>query len=202
MAAKSFTPAQVVDMNKEKEWASSLGMLDWDKTSIVFTKRTLIEFLRYTGTTVDPNFTNISKLPKYATFGKIADAPAGTSTEAIAETSEEPAAAPVAAASTSPEQPATTGVRGFIPSRRVRTAPGGESHMNEIFGGSIDEEVQPPAHATSRVAPPQAPEQTFPDRTHGRNESVVEEKRGFVPTRRVREQPGGRDSISDILSFN
>ena len=57
-------------------------MLDWDSTSIVFTKRSLIEFLkqvsltseplhvgltsngRYTGTTVDPNFTNIQKLPR------------------------------------------------------------------------------------------------------------------------------------------
>ena len=57
------------------------GMLDWDNTNIVFTKRSLIEFLkfvflsanasnsdddsdRYTGTTVDTNFSNISKLPR------------------------------------------------------------------------------------------------------------------------------------------
>jgi hypothetical protein len=53
-------------MSKEKDWQSSLGthvpcnesqtfllfmatsagMLDWDSTSIVFTKRTLIEFLK------------------------------------------------------------------------------------------------------------------------------------------------------------
>ena len=98
--ARRFTPTDVVDMSKEKDWASSLGklmscrtckathngrivsigMMDWDTTRIVFTKRTLIEFLRYamslihssrcstfairyTGTTVDTNFTNISKLP-------------------------------------------------------------------------------------------------------------------------------------------
>ena len=61
----SFTPSNVIDMSKEKEWASSLGqwdepvlkealhksfyqtgMMDWDNTRIVFTKRTLIEFLR------------------------------------------------------------------------------------------------------------------------------------------------------------
>ena len=57
------------------------GMLDWDNTNIVFTKRSLIEFLkyamlmdhhasfanllwRYTGTTVDTNFQNVSKLPR------------------------------------------------------------------------------------------------------------------------------------------
>lgn len=65
-------------------------MMDWDNTRVVFTKRTLIEFLRYvpsrarasnhavplltskfafavgfryTGTTVDTNFSNIQKLP-------------------------------------------------------------------------------------------------------------------------------------------
>ena len=57
------------------------GMLDWDSTGVLFTKRSLIEFLklvlsygkfnhlnigsyRYTGVTVDPNFTNIGKLPR------------------------------------------------------------------------------------------------------------------------------------------
>ncbi|KAJ3519901.1 hypothetical protein NM688_g9235 [Phlebia brevispora] len=82
----SFTPSDVVDMSKERDWASSLGMMDWDTTRIVFTKRTLIEFLRYTGTTVDTNFQNISKLPRYATFGKISgdvpSAPAATSAAA------------------------------------------------------------------------------------------------------------------------
>lgn len=101
----------------ESRWISYIsymyatGMMDWDDTSIVFTKRSLIQFLkyafstlalaslanlfwRYTGTTVDTNFQNISKLPslsfcalislwgtdnylyyarisEYATFGKI-----------------------------------------------------------------------------------------------------------------------------------
>ena len=56
-------------------------MLDWDSTGILFTKRSLIEFLklvhslekfnrfnigsyRYTGVTVDVNLTNIGKLPR------------------------------------------------------------------------------------------------------------------------------------------
>lgn len=59
-----FTPSAAVDMSKEKDWQSALGahvpcndsrnlsrpifsgMLDWDSTNIVFTKRTLIEFLK------------------------------------------------------------------------------------------------------------------------------------------------------------
>lgn len=59
-----FTPSAAVDMSKEKDWPSALGahvscndlrnlfrlifsgMLDWDSTNIVFTKRTLIEFLK------------------------------------------------------------------------------------------------------------------------------------------------------------
>lgn len=32
-------------------------MLDWDTTKIVFSKRTLLEFLKYTGCTVDTNCT-------------------------------------------------------------------------------------------------------------------------------------------------
>ena len=62
-------------------------MMDWDNTRIVFTKRTLIEFLRYvggiiisisylegcfsryTGTTVDTNFHNIQKLPSMSYGG-------------------------------------------------------------------------------------------------------------------------------------
>ncbi|PSS22659.1 hypothetical protein PHLCEN_2v3025 [Hermanssonia centrifuga] len=74
-------------MSKEKEWAANIGeffvccvrrklylltsqcptgMMDWDNTRIVFTKRTLIEFLKYTGTTVDTNLSNIAKLPSEA----------------------------------------------------------------------------------------------------------------------------------------
>lgn len=56
-----------------------LGLLGWDDTKIVFTKRTLLEFLRYvapfslsksdtwhkryTGTSVDTNMSTIAKLP-------------------------------------------------------------------------------------------------------------------------------------------
>jgi hypothetical protein len=60
----SFTPTSPVNMSNEKDWAAnlgylvvalppshsqwfSLGMLDWDSTSIIFTKRSLMEFLKF-----------------------------------------------------------------------------------------------------------------------------------------------------------
>lgn len=60
---RRYTPSEVVDMSKERDWAAALGvcsllgvwhvihsytagMLDWDSTSIVFTKRSLLEFLK------------------------------------------------------------------------------------------------------------------------------------------------------------
>lgn len=59
-----FTPSTTVDMSKERDWPASLGitlqsmrhrpinlflltgMLDWDSTGVLFTKRSLIEFLK------------------------------------------------------------------------------------------------------------------------------------------------------------
>ena len=92
---------------------------------------------RYTGTTVDPNFTNIQKLPRaskswlplfsnlqlshgragYAQFGKLSgDADVGQGSTATTTAS---------SASTSQAAPATD----FKPTRRVREPPGG-SHSN------------------------------------------------------------------------
>ncbi|KAJ8583544.1 hypothetical protein M405DRAFT_937164 [Rhizopogon salebrosus TDB-379] len=171
----TFTPSQAVDMSKEKDWPVNLGMLDWDTTSIVFTKRSLVEFLKYTGTTVDPGFSNIQKLPRYAKFGKLASA------------EEEPVAAVASptvssnggllaeeftddALSTAPPPPATEATQSqsevdaadrFIPTRRVRTQPGGRDSISNIFGGELRDD--------------------------------------FVPTRRVRQRPGGQDNIEGLF---
>ncbi|OAX33658.1 hypothetical protein K503DRAFT_775391 [Rhizopogon vinicolor AM-OR11-026] len=170
----TFTPSQAVDMSKEKDWPVNLGMLDWDTTSIVFTKRSLVEFLKYTGTTVDPGFGNIQKLPRYAKFGK------------LTSTGEEPAATITSptvpltgngrllaeeftddALSTAPPPPEDTqseldAADRFIPTRRVRTRPGGHDSISTLFvDNSKDEE--------------------------------------FVPTRRVRQRPGGDDNIEGLF---
>ncbi|KIP07985.1 hypothetical protein PHLGIDRAFT_117639 [Phlebiopsis gigantea 11061_1 CR5-6] len=188
--SSTFTPADVVDMDREKDWAAKIGMMDWDNTRIVFTKRTLIEFLRYTGTTVDTNFSNIQKLPKYATFGKVT----------AGEASTQPATETSAPADTVSPVPESSSGSDFRPTRRVRTAPGGETH--DIFGHHVDDDAL--AAAPPRDVPVAAAATAEP--THARTESNTfwdennsDTKRGFRPTRRVREMPGGRDSIGDIL---
>ncbi|KAG6861735.1 hypothetical protein C0995_012740 [Termitomyces sp. Mi166 len=174
-------------MSKEKGWAAELGMLDWDSTNIVFTKRSLIEFLKYTGTTVDTNFNNIAKLPRYAQFGKISDEAPDDSpaTEAAASQQEDvlkstrstrPALGSSigdllgdhieddALALAPPKEIAANdgSESGFKPSRRVRTTPGGPSSIGNLWDAPEAEE--------------------------------------FKPTRRVRQGPGGQDSISDVCT--
>ncbi|KIM65118.1 hypothetical protein SCLCIDRAFT_1212615 [Scleroderma citrinum Foug A] len=182
--SSKFTPSQAVDMSKEKDWPMNLGMLDWDSTNIVFTKRSLIEFLKYAGITVDPGFTNIQKLPRYAKFGKMTtdepeaavaeDAAPPPATEpstrsrllseeftddALATAPPPPTTEASDAASTSVKE--TTVTEDFKPTRRVRTGPGGTSSIASIFS---DDETS-----------------------------------GFVPTRKVRERPGGRDNIEGLF---
>ncbi|KAM5535564.1 hypothetical protein V8D89_010731 [Ganoderma adspersum] len=220
----SFTPSAAFDPSKERDWPAQLGapcpripqqscsnlptlagMLDWDNTNIVFTKRTLLEFLKYAGVTVDTNFTNIQKLPRYAQFGKFAT----TSTPEVVAPSTNAAPAAPDASSTAPAD--------FKPTRRVREAPGGFTH--DIFGSSADddalsrappnpvsgtsEQAQAPAvetNADSEPAP--APAQ----RKKSNNSSGIaslwdapDESEAFKPTRRVREMPGGKDSISGLF---
>ncbi|CAL1703716.1 unnamed protein product [Somion occarium] len=178
----TFTPSDAIDMSKEKDWAANLGMLDWDTTRIVFTKRSLIEFLN-----------NIQKLPRYAKFGKIT----GGEEVSGAQT-----------ASSSSEAPANqTSDNAFKPSRRVRTAPGGETH--NIFGSYEDDDVLSTAPSrgapAEQVTPPEESKTSEPERasrtTTSRSpwEQSEPEKPVFKPSRRVREMPGGRDSIADLL---
>ncbi|KAH0830483.1 hypothetical protein J3R83DRAFT_1933 [Lanmaoa asiatica] len=175
-----FTPSQAIDMSKEKDWPMHLGMLDWDHTKIVFTKRSLVEFLKYTGVTIDPGFTNIQKLPRYAQFGNMAASSGSeeTTTEGITSPTlpiQSPAGGgvqrllgeetPDDALSTAPPLPPTNNSDNATEvsislvtalCRRVRTIPGGASSIASIFSDDTE---------------------------------------GFVPTRRVRQRPGGEDNI-------
>ncbi|KAI0654721.1 hypothetical protein C8Q70DRAFT_1024881 [Cubamyces menziesii] len=184
-APSTFTPSETIDMSKERDWPAKLGMLDWDSTNIVFTKRSLLEFLKYAGVTVDPNFTNIQKLPRYAKFGKISsESPAGAEAAPTADD----AAAPASAASTSP----ATVADDFKPTRRVRDPPGGVTHR--LFGTDVDDDD---ALAMAPPKPTAAPESTDPAATDDsrlksrRTTSSVaglwdapEPDNGFKPTRR------------------
>ncbi|KAF9533345.1 hypothetical protein CPB83DRAFT_845108 [Crepidotus variabilis] len=203
--SSNFTPSNAVDMSKERDWPANLGMLDWDDTSIVFTKRSLIEFLKYTGTTVDTNFYNISKLPKYAKFGKLSEA----TQEQVKDALEVAGSANAA--------------NGFRPSRRVRDVPGG-SHT-DIFAADEDDALSaaPPKPEEAKPAQQAPVSRDTADDEHqgidfgssfkpsrrvrenpGGNSSLsnfwdADEQESFKPTRRVRERPGGKDSISGIF---
>ncbi|KAI0730380.1 hypothetical protein C8Q72DRAFT_261062 [Fomitopsis betulina] len=201
--SSTFTPSPAIDQEKERDWAANLGMLDWDNTQILFSKRSLLEFLKYAGVTVDPNFTNIQKLPRYARFGTI-------STDGEGET--------VAEASDEAETACNEADNSYRPSRRVRTAPGG-GHT-DIFDNDADDALAGaplrPSQSSPAVASPQATVESSPNpaeederepRQRGSSNkssgigSLWDEpaKTQFKPTRRVREMPGGKDSISSLF---
>ncbi|CAE6475510.1 unnamed protein product [Rhizoctonia solani] len=185
-----FTPIQVVDRSKEKEWPHKLGVMDWDDTRIVFTKRQLIDFLKYVGVTVDTNFAQIAKLPRYAEFGTIS----GESSNAGAipvETS----AAPVQAESAS----SNPGDSSWKPTRRVRTVPGGVQSIQLGDGDEPPSWAAPSAKATT-AAPTAAPAAPTPASPEPEYRGVVDsDGQPFKPTRRVRTAPGGKDSIGAFL---
>jgi len=163
-------------------------MLDWDNTRIVFTKRTLIEFLKYTGTTVDPNFTNISKLPRYAKFGKIS----------VNTDQESSSATPSAADTTSGQEQDDQ----FKPTRRVRQAPGGPT--SNLFGQEEEDDgalssapARSSAKAISGSSLPGASTGEPQDTGKGMAWDPAEASGEFKPTRKVRERPGGKDSFWD-----
>ncbi|TFL06862.1 hypothetical protein BDV98DRAFT_556823 [Pterulicium gracile] len=167
--SNKFISSPAVDVSKEREWSSQLGMLDWDTTSIVFTKRSLIEFLRYTGTTVDTNFANVQKLPRYAKFGKISvsDEP-------------EPEAPPKVVASPSQKEQA--------PQRR----------HTELFSvqdeGALASAPPPPEESFVTVPPTTSPRVEMSE-----EESGIDFRSEHKPSRRVREQPGGASSVGSIF---
>ncbi|CCA73606.1 hypothetical protein PIIN_07559 [Serendipita indica DSM 11827] len=189
----TFTPVNTFE-GSEKDWPMKLGMLDWDDTRIVFTKRELINFLKYTGTSVDPNFNNISKLPRYAAFGKL-DGSADATNDGRGGAS---AASGTGAGSD------------FVPTRRVREAPGGKSNISFVDESEDALAAAPPPKVATRTEDPvglpdnnAVPSRRVRDPPGGKDslknfwDAAPEDE--FVPTRRVRERPGGQDSINDIF---
>ncbi|KAG8697984.1 hypothetical protein FRC08_006204, partial [Ceratobasidium sp. 394] len=108
--------------------------MDWDDTKIVFTKRSLIDFLKHVDVTVDTNLTQLSKLPRFVEFGKIS----GEAPAAAVPVEAEASASQVAAAAT--RAPADPSDPSWVPTRRVRAAPGGA----QTFSFGDDEPTAPP----------------------------------------------------------
>jgi len=168
-------------MSKERDWPADLGMLDWDNTSIVFTKRTLVEFLKYTGTTVDTNFSNIGKLPRYARFGKLS--PPAVDSEEITNDD-------IGLSSTATDN--------FVASQRVRTAPGGPH--TDIFAHDEGDALSkaPPKVGVAKVIPPASAAASVASQPDEEEEQGINFSSAPMPTRRVRENPGGNSSMANF----
>ncbi|KAH9808708.1 hypothetical protein DFH28DRAFT_907905 [Melampsora americana] len=210
---KTFVPSPAFSTN-ERDWQAEIGLLPWS-TSIVFTKESLVRFLKQLEVEVDTNLTQLKKLPKHATFGTFPDqAPSNTSTTSAQQT--------VAETRTDPQ----SDVPVFIPTRKVREQPGGGSaQIASLFGASstdVSEAWQPTPIATPPVSTQatvnqadDAPVSTSNTSTELnitnsiQQDSITDRPRvvnpdgsAFVPTRKVREPVGGFSTMGSILGGN
>ncbi|KIM28698.1 hypothetical protein M408DRAFT_131385 [Serendipita vermifera MAFF 305830] len=172
----TFTPVSTFE-GSERDWSMHLGMLDWDDTRIVFTKRELLEFLKYTGTSVDPNYNNISKLPRYCKFAKVDGN--------FPKAGEETAAGENRSLASD-----------FVPTRRVRDPPGGKTSIS--FTDDDPDDALAAAPTKSNEAPVSSSTSGQANLTEEPAESQGLPQPTGVPTRRVREPPGGKDSLKSF----
>ncbi|WVQ69844.1 uncharacterized protein L199_008065 [Kwoniella botswanensis] len=206
--ASTFTPIHPFEMDAPKTWGGTIGMMNWDNDKIVFSKRSLLEFLKSAGVTVNQNFSEIQKLPKYATFGRFSKA---ATDAAVADLVEAEIGDPTTEASSLPSN-RTTVPR---PSRKVRDPPGGKQSI-QLFGEEYEEEdalsLAPPRDGGDGVdveverleklrvhAEPVRDGGAHIEEEENRTERVSNPAHGFRPTRKVREGPGGASSMGAAL---
>ncbi|SJX64543.1 uncharacterized protein SRS1_15136 [Sporisorium reilianum f. sp. reilianum] len=160
----SFTPNPNFDKENSnpKDWAYHLGCLP-QKHHIVFTKEDFVTFLKQHNVHVGPNFTELAKLPKYATIGKLtvshdAGPSAAPATSTAAQTSQPQHAFEAAAPEPSTESTNvvyTSSGEVFRPSRKVRQLPGGGSaQVTALFGSDAHQEEPAPVPARRAPAAP------------------------------------------------
>ncbi|KAJ9092450.1 hypothetical protein QFC21_006832 [Naganishia friedmannii] len=185
----TFQPVHPFNLDDPKSWAQTAGTMDWDTTHICFTKRSLLDFLKQVGVSVGTNYTEISKLPKYATFGKFSQA---ATNQAVKDLVDAEIADPSSA-----DKVHTT--------RKVTQSPGGPTSVT-ISGADIEEQdalsMAPPRKAAGETQEGQEEDEdngvtfTHTEKAEVRSVSVSmdgdEEKPpgavpGFRPTRKVRE---------------
>ncbi|EGG11107.1 uncharacterized protein MELLADRAFT_70925 [Melampsora larici-populina 98AG31] len=207
---KTFVPSPDFSSN-ERDWQAEIGLLPWS-TSIVFTKESLVRFLKQLEVEVDTNLTQLKKLPKHASFGTFPDeAPSTTSSQQPpTETRTEPQS----------DLPA------FIPTRKVREQPGGGSaQIASLFGASstdVSEAWQPTpipkapiltridSNKADDLPPPASTTSSELNITNSiKQDSITDRPRvvnpdgsAFVPTRKVREPVGGFSTMGSILGGN
>lgn len=178
----------------------------------MFTKESLVRFLKQLEVEVDTNLTQLKKLPKHASFGTFPDQAPSTTTSQQ----------PPAEIRTEPQ----SDLPAFIPTRKVREQPGGGSaQIASLFGASssdVSEAWQPTPIPTAPVIthtdnikaddirPPASTTSTELNITNSiSQDSITDRPRvvnpdgsAFVPTRKVREPVGGFSTMGSILGGN
>ncbi|WRT67355.1 uncharacterized protein IL334_004326 [Kwoniella shivajii] len=208
--ASTFAPIHPFEMDQPKTWGGTIGMMHWDNDKIVFSKRSLLEFLKSADITVNQNFSEIQKLPKYATFGRFSQAATDAAVADLVE-------AEIGDPTTEDRLPAnqTTVPR---PTRKVVDPPGGKQSIR-LFGEEYEEEdalsLAPPrdggdgvdveierlerlkVHAEPvRDGGAHIEEDVNSSGGSGRKSNPAP---GFRPTRKVREGPGGTSQMGAAL---
>ncbi|RXK41916.1 hypothetical protein M231_00637 [Tremella mesenterica] len=207
-------------MEDPRSWGATIGMMNWDNDKIVFSKRSLLEFLKSCQLTVNTNFGEISKLPsailsirqgevvdmvEYATFGKFDQA---ATDAAVADLVEAEIADPTHD-SPIPGNKATVP----RPSRKVVDPPGGKQSIR-IYGEEYEEtdalSLAPPREGNGvdveierleRVKLHVEPEIDGGAKIEDepRDKPISNPPPGFKPSRKVREAPGGKSSMGEAL---
>lgn len=127
--------------------------------SIVFTKANFIEFLKTKGVEVGPNFTELNRLPKYATVGKFtteltAGPPSGNPSGSAVSVANTAPSSTTSAAKDSGSEVLDASSQAFRPSRRVRQQVGGSSgQVRDLFASHEPE--TPRVSTRSEVSAPQ-----------------------------------------------
>ncbi|GHJ87006.1 hypothetical protein NliqN6_3408 [Naganishia liquefaciens] len=194
----TFQPVHPFDLENPRSWAETAGTMDWDTTHICFTKRSLLDFLKQVGVSVGTNYTEISKLPKYASFGKFSQA---ATNEAVKDLVDAEIADPSSATSN------------VHTTRKVTQPPGGPTSVT-ISGEKYEEQdalsMAPPRGSETATGSGQQDEGATLTHTEQAELASVTMGTdgierppgavpGFRPTRKVREAPGGKSDMSNLL---
>ncbi|EFP79144.1 uncharacterized protein PGTG_05465 [Puccinia graminis f. sp. tritici CRL 75-36-700-3] len=196
--SQTFTPSTKFSTN-ERDWQAEIGMLPWT-TSIVFTKESLVRFLKTMDLEVDPNMSQLKKLPKFATCGVLSEGENNLQAQPPASTVSD------APSTDQADLPA------FIPTRKVREQPGGgSSQIASLLGGNRENDamnwVPPPISQHDPTTPVSS---THNDHHHQQEpvpqveddmpRVMMPDGSRFVPSRKVREPVGGHSSMADLLA--
>ncbi|KAL7424189.1 hypothetical protein Q5752_001775 [Cryptotrichosporon argae] len=217
--ATLFTPVHPFNMDDPRSWSvqlcsyygtakltcrgATIGGLHWDNDKIVFSKRSLLEFMKSCQLTVDTNFSQIQKL--YATFGRFNKA---ATDAAVADLVDAEIADPTTDSSV-PSSKSTVP----RPTRKVIDPPGGKQSLR-IFGEEYEEEdalsLAPPRDGGDGVDVEVERLERLklhvePEVDGGAHiedaptDKVSNPPPGFRPTRKVRQGPGGASSMGAAM---